>query len=1010
MAEKIPKTDTGKTEEEVKKSIEYTKKAFAPPTPKQLEQQARARAKGGLTESGVRQFETRKKQLVESEGLTPKQAEDVLYEQSAQQLGYSLKDLRQSRQARTTQTTTPVEQRPSVQLLGKSERSDIVRYTDVEKVLAMKPQYSKVYPIHIEEPQGTRFEVTPFIPSEKIEISKEAPVFRAKESTETITYVPPVSVPLKPVTINTTIPTIIPKITKPYEQQREYPLLLPTQEMIERRSIIDEAKSRKVVGGLLGKFVSGTTYMEQASKERMGIFGEAASGVWSGVTGTALLLAQPPQNIIEDLAMPVLFPVETGKEMVWRARTRGIIPAVTEVATTAAILGGGGKVVTGLPKITKYLPKTIPRIARYAPEDYALLLASEGKIKYKTNVDLGTSKRGGTILGQAHIDQEPNIIYVSPKTKGFERQMTVAHELTHTQLPEPIKSYSLPEYETSNLQYIFTPSEMAANVIAPVRAVTGYFRKEGTIPILKLPKQEIKTVDIGGNYGWRLAEEGQPFIDLSVAPEFGQKTLFGEQAKPQTLKNVPITGWKGYLQLSDKFYGISGKTKYLPEQYTVLDLPQQKVVIESVEVEGVLPRFRGMEVTGYKPIGEGQMVFPSAKDRIFGTQLDTGKPIEIFESKQVRSELGQTYVWDGKKWVKVDQLRTVGKRTDDFNKLMKQQPIIDKPYGQLTFRKSTGPKQSISNTQQGTTTLMRKTLMDELKVVDVRPELKVVTKSTRPKTEMKLKTESSRAPEIPKHISPKWRPPMLIVPTSTMSKPKKGIVPSIRIKPIVDISSTGKLVDINRGSSVIPVVGIKPRLGEDVGVKPTLVQIEPQLEQPIQITEQIQTTRTVTPTSLITVKPKPKITPTPEIPKPKPPIIPLPKDSQPVKTFGTIMQQNKGYDVYLKNKLKKIDGKRITKGFSKINKQPLKQKAALGLLMKTADDFTNRSGFIQATTKKAIKSASNRRAFDMLKSKFRQSKNDPRVLVEKSRYAIDSINEKRGIPYLAAKLRRMKAI
>jgi len=48
--------------------IERTKKAFAPPTKKQLEQQARAKAKGGLTSRGISRFE----------GLTPEQQEAEL--------------------------------------------------------------------------------------------------------------------------------------------------------------------------------------------------------------------------------------------------------------------------------------------------------------------------------------------------------------------------------------------------------------------------------------------------------------------------------------------------------------------------------------------------------------------------------------------------------------------------------------------------------------------------------------------------------------------------------------------------------------------------------------------------------------------------------------------------------------------------------------------------------------------------------------------------------------------
>jgi len=53
-------SNTSKTSKQ--EIIERTKKAFAPPTQKQLRQQAEARAKGGLTSRGIAKFEKKTEQ------------------------------------------------------------------------------------------------------------------------------------------------------------------------------------------------------------------------------------------------------------------------------------------------------------------------------------------------------------------------------------------------------------------------------------------------------------------------------------------------------------------------------------------------------------------------------------------------------------------------------------------------------------------------------------------------------------------------------------------------------------------------------------------------------------------------------------------------------------------------------------------------------------------------------------------------------------------------------------
>jgi hypothetical protein len=65
-------------------ATEYTRRAFAPPTTKQKEQAARAKAKGGLTSRGIREFEQRAKRLSKGSGISQKEAEQALLESAVQ--------------------------------------------------------------------------------------------------------------------------------------------------------------------------------------------------------------------------------------------------------------------------------------------------------------------------------------------------------------------------------------------------------------------------------------------------------------------------------------------------------------------------------------------------------------------------------------------------------------------------------------------------------------------------------------------------------------------------------------------------------------------------------------------------------------------------------------------------------------------------------------------------------------------------------------------------------------
>ena len=138
-----------------------------------------------------------------------------------------------------------------------------------------------------------------------------------------------------------------------------------------------------------------------------------------------------------------------------------------------------------------------------------------------------------------------------------------------------------------------------------------------------------------------------------------------------------------------------------------------------------------------------------------------------------------------------------------------------------------------------------------------------------------------------------------------------------------------------------------------------------------------------------------------------PPSLPPPKRIEREKKIKVLEQ---GYDSFVKRKLLKIKkGKFKSRGFLKLNKnsESLTKSVALNRAMRLADRFTNRS--IKIKKSKIPPNQSTEKLNMMLRNKFRpsKSKNKPNVLVEKSKFAIDSIEEKRGIPLRAAELRRL---
>ncbi len=145
----------------------------------------------------------------------------------------------------------------------------------------------------------------------------------------------------------------------------------------------------------------------------------------------------------------------------------------------------------------------------------------------------------------------------------------------------------------------------------------------------------------------------------------------------------------------------------------------------------------------------------------------------------------------------------------------------------------------------------------------------------------------------------------------------------------------------------------------------------------------------------------------PTLPPSPPPVPPSTEPTSRITRFVT-EEPRQGYDVYVKRKrFKKGKGSFRSRGFKKANEEPVSREAALGLGASAVDTFTNRSFFIEKTTKEIkVRRQDLINRWRALRRKFRSSKKKPNVIVERTQFAIDSFEEKQGIPFEAARLRK----
>ncbi len=160
----------------------------------------------------------------------------------------------------------------------------------------------------------------------------------------------------------------------------------------------------------------------------------------------------------------------------------------------------------------------------------------------------------------------------------------------------------------------------------------------------------------------------------------------------------------------------------------------------------------------------------------------------------------------------------------------------------------------------------------------------------------------------------------------------------------------------------------------------------------------------VSPKSPISPSPRPsEISPRPPPPPPRRKFTP----KQRKRLRAVLAKLEQGYIAKVKNPIRKgVKRAKQRRGFTTINNKPQTKAQATNKLLRTLDNFSNQTGKL---VKKGRVRPSNVRVDRFLLSKFRQPRGMSNTYIEKRAFAIDSFQEKREIPFKAAKLRRAGA-
>jgi len=232
----------------------------------------------------------------------------------------------------------------------------------------------------------------------------------------------------------------------------------------------------------------------------------------------------------------------------------------------------------------------------------------------------------------------------------------------------------------------------------------------------------------------------------------------------------------------------------------------------------------------------------------------------------------------------------------------------------------------------------------------------------------------SKAPSVSKSRVVSYAPSKSSISRSMGVSPSKSyarsVSPSISksVSPSISKSiSISKSVSPSKSLSVSPSISVSPSVSVSSSISPSI---------------------SVTTTFRPPFPPPPKLKPRPKLPKPE-------------------AEKKQGYNVFVKRKqAKKGKGNYLTRGYKKANIKPLTKESAFLKGATVVDKYTNRSFTVMKADKPAKADAVNPQVYNFYRQKFRRKKGNKNIYVEKTKHAIDSFEEKQGIPYESLRLRK----
>jgi len=915
--------------------IEYTRKAFSGPTPKQLEQQAQARARGGLTEMGIRKFKEKAKRISTEKGVTVEVAKEAIVQSEREKMGIRKIDRKTPRVEEKSKKPERKE-KTFYESLGAVQRQSIgdmsIRPED-----AFRLQRKESIQEFRESQKKADSEV-----QKKVEQAKTSPDERTTINIErdlnkgqgTISKDPELPFYLRNQQRKDLVveekPSILKKVLRAIETQLTQKGFAPGT---VRREQLDLALSG-LAGTVFGVgYASGRSALGQISKRASGFADLAMIGVGvqptADITYEVVTKANKPRELAKSIAPDVAFlggaigssflsstpSSQTQKAFDFFRENEPSLKYKAETVSRTFIDELPREIKTGSGKVLGKEPGVTFKVAEEVPTGKILIESLPGETVYSKGF---TTPEGSTVLRQyAEIGKPDKGLYVL-------ETITEPKGLSRYKLSRGGKQLDSGEFKVSDFEKVYLreqslPIEKTQEFIAPdvtVKNLISTSELKGASPTKVLLGATEQTK---GLYARTVNPASEKMFTKFKLTEAGVKPIEGTTEILST--NILLT--KGKSKLPSRVVDVSSTGSYYESRPANILVDVKK----GFKSEAVL--------------GKGKLL----------ENFKFGVPSKVKQPKTQKSQKIQDILSSDTKKLNTQTIQKV-----------KTTQKVSLPESVTSTKKINlkVPKEITKNIQNSLVfSKIKKTpfiLQPDKQNEKINQKVFSDQKPSQKQKDKQKQRQRQQTTSIQRQFTPQTTKTVDITgqPQKTSQPPKQEIVP----KPI-------------SGLSTVPLISTKPTI----------------------------TTR---------------LTPTPSVPRVPVPTIPLiglppkPKGGRRPTQRKPSQVKEEGYNAYVKRKqTKKGKGKYISRGFTKVNKEPLSRKAALGLAMSIADNYVNRSIRVKETKKPVSRKRPalvNR--YNRLRSKFRESKKSKNILVEKSTFAIDSRNEIRGIPYESIRQRR----